>query len=32
MSDCEAKLETEMENRGIWLAQAEKDLTRSVKI
>ena len=24
MSDCEAKLDTEMENRGIWLAQAEK--------
>ena len=31
-NDCEAKLDKVMENRGIWLEQAEKDLNRSVKI
>ena len=31
LSDCEAKLDLGMENRGIWLVQTDKDLNRSVK-
>ena len=32
LSDCEAKLDLGMENRGIWLVQTDTDLNRSVKI
>ena len=31
LSDCEAKLDLGMENRGIWLVRTDKDLNRSVK-
>ena len=32
LSDYEARLVTGMENTGIWLVQAEKDLNRRIKI